>query len=48
MERIHMTIRLPLWLKEWLDYNTTDGTVRTRTDNIEYALKKAFRLKEPK
>jgi len=39
-----ITLRLPRWMIRWLDENTG----MSRTFLIEFAIRKAFKLKEPK
>ena len=42
-ERVTVSLRLPKWMVEWLD-----GCGFNRTEAIETAIRKFFKLKEPK
>lgn len=48
MERVNVPLRLPRWIKEWLDATSAEGSERTRSWLIEDALRRAYRLKEPR
>jgi hypothetical protein len=45
-KRVHVSIRIPEWIVEWLD--GVPNSSATRTSLIEYALRKTYKLKEPK
>lgn len=44
--RVNVTVRLPQWIVTWLD--ATAKLSGSRTEMIEHAIRKTFKLKEPK
>ena len=48
LERVTVSVRLPRWVLEWLDGGFGYHIHGKRTELIEYAIRKTFKLKEPK